>query len=122
MISLVKHKSNCQIKTKSKHIEYITNKFEQMEPTHTNIEPNLSHKEKNALFDLQRDKNIVIKKADKSNIFVIMDVSFYRDKLVLKDHLLSPNYESCHITVDKKVFQNVGKLMDSHKQCFMEEQ
>ena len=53
----------------------------------------------NALKKLQTFNitTIEIKKADKSNTFVIMDKDIYKEKLVLEGHLLTPTYEPADV-------------------------
>ena len=46
-----------------------------------------------------------------------MDTTFYKNKLVLKDHLLKPTYEPSPETSDKKVFKNLQTLATKHKEC-----
>ena len=50
-------------------------------------------------------------------MFVILDTHFYRDKLVLNDHLNTDTYERVPINTDKKVMKNLEKLLDKHKNC-----
>lgn len=115
--SLVKLTSNREILTKNKSLQYIVDQVMHLEPQHINKEDNLSLRQKKALKDLQTDRKITIKKADKSNIFVVMDTDFYKDKLVLKDHLLQPTYELSPDASDKKVFKEVITLMKLYKDC-----
>ena len=51
---------------------------------------NLTKNERQALNELKDDSEIIIKKADKGNVLIIMSKSFYRDKLVINDHLDTP--------------------------------
>ena len=46
-----------------------------------------------------------------------MDKEFYRDKLVLGDHLNTPTYELTDEMSDKKVFSKQTKLIKKHKTC-----
>ena len=50
------------------------------------------------------DPDIVIKKADKGNVLLLMDKEFYRDKLVLQDHLYTSTYCPTHSSADKETF------------------
>ena len=61
--------------------------------------------------------DIVIKKADKGNTLVIMDMEFYRDKLVIMDHLEMDTYSIAPPNADKKVYTNLKKLVNKHKAC-----
>ena len=63
-----------------------------MEPVYAKKkQDNFTTSERKALEDLKSDANIIIKKADKGNTLVVMSMEFYRDKLVLHDHLNTPN-------------------------------
>ena len=50
-------------------------------------------------------------------MFVILDKTFYRDKLVLKDHLETNTYEVAPPNLDKKVMKNLKGLLEKHKNC-----
>ena len=115
--SLIKEKSNREIFTDNRALQHITTQIENLEPQHTRLPPNLPSKHQAALKHLESDNSIVIKKADKSNIFVIMDTSFYKEKLVLQDHLLKPTYEPSPQTADKKAFKDLQNLITKHKDC-----
>ena len=93
------------------------NKLESLEPEATKTPCNVTAQEKRALDELKENKDIVIKKADKTNIIVIMDAIYYRDKLILKDHLSQPTYELSTTQADKNVFKNQGILINKHKDC-----
>ena len=79
--------------------------------------PSVTNGELNALNDLKRDTSIIIKKADKSNIIVIMDTEFYKNKLVLTDYLNNNNYEKADVNADKKVFQDLKSYIELNKSC-----
>ena len=93
------------------------NEIEGLDPEPIKTPSNVTVEERKAIKELKENKNIVIKKADKTNIFVVMDTEFYRDKLVLKDHLNTPTYEKTSADADKKVFVEQTKLMKNHEQC-----
>ena len=50
-------------------------------------ENNISKEEQTALTELTNNPNIIIKKTDKVNTFVILDKEFYFEKLVKRDLL-----------------------------------
>ena len=110
--SLVRHKSKLEISTSNKSLQCITNKLEHLEPQHTTSKPNLSQDLTKALEDLEKDDTIIIKKADKSDMFVIMDTEFYKNILVLQDHLLQSTYEQCPANSDKKSLQKSDRTDD----------
>ena len=47
-----------------------------------------------------------------------MDAEFYRNKLVLSDHLETETYSVVPSNADEKVFKNLKKLVDKYKSCF----
>ncbi|XP_065658991.1 uncharacterized protein LOC136083516 [Hydra vulgaris] len=61
-------------------------------------------------------KDIVIKIADKGSNLIVMDSTYYSDKLVYQDHLSSSiTYEKTNLNFDKLVFKNLLKMIDKHK-------
>ena len=46
----------------------------------------------------------LIKKAEKTDVWVIMDKEEYRQKLVLEEHLLTDTYEQANEDANKKVY------------------
>ena len=52
---------------------------------------------------------------DKLNVFVVMDSEFYRNKLVLQDHLNSSTYERTNGDADVKVFKEQNDLLLKRK-------
>ena len=85
--SLVKAPSNVEISTENKWIKNICNKLESLEPEHINTSDNVTNAERKALEEFKNNPDIIIKKADKTSIMVIMDKDYYKEKLVVADHL-----------------------------------
>ena len=83
---------------------------------------NLTIGERPALQDLKTANDIVIKKADKGNTLVIMDTEFYRDNLVLLDHLYTSTYSIEPVNSDQKVFRDLTKLVEKHWNCLTEKE
>ena len=79
---------------------------------------NISSREKQALEELKAltKTSIEIKKADKTDMWVIMGKTEYRD-LVLKQHLDTPTYEGADMDVNKKVFANLQTLIEANNDC-----
>ena len=48
---------------------------------------------------------------------IIMDKDFYRNKLVLQDHLLTSTYELTDNKVEKKVISDLHKLTEKYEAC-----
>ena len=46
-----------------------------------------------------------------------MDTEFYRDKLVISDHLDTDTYRRVPPNADKTVYRDLTKLVDKHKGC-----
>ena len=72
--SLVKHHSNQEINTDNEWLQHIVNEIEGLDPEPVKIPNNVTKNEIKALEELKKNKNIIIKKADKTNIMVIMDM------------------------------------------------
>ena len=104
--SIVKHSSITEVKTKNEWVQYMVKVLDGMEPEPIRTPSNITNEERRAIKSLKENSNIVIKKADKTNVFVIMDTDFYRDKLVLKDHLQTPTYELTTQQADKKCLKS----------------
>ena len=60
---------------------------------------------------------VEIKKADKSNTFVIMNKQDYKDTMVLKGHLETPTYEKVGQNVNQNVFKGLIELCNKHSAC-----
>ena len=115
--SLVKIRSTAEIRTDNPWMKSICGKLESLEPEIKKIKDNVTPEEREALESLKNNKNIVIKKADKSNILVIMDRAYYKNKLVLGDHLETPTYERVNDDIDKEVIQKQMELLEEHQDC-----
>ena len=104
-------------------MKYILDKIDNLEPETTNIESNIPDIERKALNELKQNKDIIIKKLDKTNIMVVMDTDFYKNKLVLGDHLKNEStYETTSEKVDRNSFTNVKRLMDKHRLCLTKDE
>ena len=109
--SIVKSKSNFNPQTYNSDLQKIIDSIEIMEPIQKNLLKNISKSEEKALRNLISDSSIIIKKADKGNTLILMDKDFYRDKLVLKDHLFTSTYCPTHFSADKEAFANLKILV-----------
>ena len=115
--SLVKEKSLYEPKVKNKHLTEIINKIEHTDPPLMKYKDNLRPTERTALNELKTYDDIIVKKADKGNTLIVMDSEFYRDKLVLHDHLLTPTYKQVEEKEAKRVASSMEKLLVEHKDC-----
>ena len=73
----MKNKSNINVNTAVPELSNISNILEQIEPTINVADTNLTKQERKALEELQKDENLVIRKADEDNILVIMGKDCY---------------------------------------------
>ena len=62
--------------------------------------------------DLINYPDITLKSKDKGGGLVLMDKSYYRDSLVIKEHLDSNIYQEVPLDSDKKVFQKLKSLVE----------
>ena len=61
----------------------------------------------------------MITEADKGGCLVIIDSDFYRNKLVLEDHLMNTNtYKKVDSYQDEITMKNVNDLIEKHENCF----
>ena len=72
----MKHSSITEVKTQNEWVQYMVKVLDGMEPEPIRTPSNITAKERKAIKSLQENRNIVIKKADKTNVFVIMDTDF----------------------------------------------
>ncbi len=114
-ISLHRNKSNRTIHTQNSEINQICDFIELLKPEYINMRDNLTEEERVALNELSNNDNIVLKPADKSGNFIIMDKAFYRDKLVLNDHLNTENYKKVDQNEDLNVIKNLNSLLKQYE-------
>ena len=91
--------------------------MDRIDPVPQKTEHNLSVEEKTALKQLTENDEIIIKPADKGGCLVIMNKDFYRDKLVIQDHLNTDTYIETDINSDIKTMEDLRVLIDVHKNC-----
>ena len=117
--SLVTNSSKKYLSTKNADLNEIINTLHKIQPMPIKMKKNISDVKEKALEELKLlvQSNIEIKKADKSDTWVIMDKTLYRDQLVLKEHLQTSTYEIASLDANKKVFVELGKLIEKHSQC-----
>ena len=115
--SLVKGKTFFQVNTENEELKDIVSKIERCDPISKDTQMNLTCGERKALDTLKNADDVVIKKADKGNVLVIMDREFYRQKLVLQDHLHTACYTKVDTDSDESVFEDLCTLLDKHSKC-----
>ena len=115
---IVKEKSAQPISTKNAELQRIVEKIENIAPMPQNKSDNLSTHERNALSALKSYDDIIIKKADKGGMLVVLDTSFYKNKMVLNDHLLQSNtYQRVPPNTDKKVMDELTQHLNKYEKC-----
>ena len=105
--------------SKNSDLKNIIAALNRVEPTPVELEKNITQNERQALEELKELSNtaIEIKKADKSDLWVIMDKDEYRDKLVLKEHLQTNTYERATEDANEKVYTELSKLVQKNSKC-----
>ena len=80
----------------------------------TKARNNISRGETIALRDLKDDDKIIIKAADKAGATVIMDKTFYKDKIMelLTDH---ENYVELESNQDRTIMKNINCLIKKYQ-------
>ena len=81
---------------------------------------NITMDERNALTSLQNDPTIIFKEADKGDGIVIMNTSFYRDKML---EILANDafYKTTNDTCSKEIFKKIRNLIKLAKDIMRHE-
>ena len=117
--SLVHTASKKFMTPSNKELQDIIATINKLEPSvKTGIE-NIADEEQTALNEIKEltRATLEIKKADKTNTFVIMDKDRYKEQLVLKCHLRTPSYEKVNNESDAIVYKDLGKLCQKYGTC-----
>ena len=114
--SLIRPQSKKYTTTNNKVLSDIISTVGKLNPNPKKTFDNIDIEEKKAIEELKAlcKTSIEIKKADKSNTLVIMDKTDYRDKLVMKGHLLTSTYEKAPNDANKTVFKGLEKLCSKY--------
>ena len=117
--SLIRLPSKKYFTSHNKELNDIISTLGKLEPTSKASDDNIDKVERQALEELKvLTKTVIeIKKADKTNTFVVMDKQSYRDKLVLEGHLNTCTYERASGDSNKKVFGMLTKLCKKYPGC-----
>ena len=118
--ALVKEKNNDFVTCKNNELKRIVDHIESIAPTKIHLKKNITPAEERALASLKLHEDIIIKKADKGGMFVVLDKNFYRDKMVLHDHLNTDTYEIVKENADKQVMYHLRDLLKKHSKCLHE--
>ena len=90
--SLLCNQSKRDFKANTSELAKIVDDLNNIDPGMISYQENISKNERAALSELQNNKNIVLKKADKGYSWVLMDTKYYREHLVMNGHLNTPSY------------------------------
>ena len=112
--ALVKEKSNNPVICKNNELNRIIQQIENVAPEKITMESNITRSETQALSALVTYPDIIIKKADKGGMFVVLDTNFYREKMVLKDHLNTGTYKIVSRFADNKVMRDLKEHTKKH--------
>ena len=117
--SLIHTASKKYITPSNKELQDIIATIAKLEPSKKTEIENITEEEHLALKEIKRltRTEIEIKKADKTNTFVIMDKDRYREQLVLRCHLNTAPYVEVDIERDKNVFKDMEKLCNKFQNC-----
>ena len=117
--SLVRKPSKKYFTTKNSDLNSIINTVNRIEPVPISNENNITFEEKKAMDELKKltRETLEIKKADKSDVWVIMDKDEYCEKLVLKEHLETSTYKLSTSNINKTVSTNLKNLIMKHGAC-----
>ena len=103
------------------HIRKLSEQLDNLPVNHAAFKSNITIEEKQALSDLKNNRDIIIKKVDKGGGIVIMDTSFYEEKvnLCLSD---SKTYEKCKMKAVTTAMNKVIKFVNDNKHLFDKKQ
>ena len=121
-ISIVKNKSTASFTSKHREMNNIINTLSVLEPEYVYMEDNITKLERNALDDLVKNEEIIIKKADKGGCIVIMDTDWYKNKLVLETHLYTSTYTAIPAYKQYQVIKNLNNLIKKYKSNLTEKE
>ncbi|NQY54726.1 MAG: hypothetical protein HRT42_14280, partial [Campylobacteraceae bacterium] len=83
----------------------------------TEIHSNITIEERDAIYTLGKNENIIIKKADKGGGIIIMDKSYYIRKVT--DCLDNINvYKKLGKNIDRKIMHRIKNLTQKYRSCF----
>ena len=117
--SLVHTASKKYLTPSNKELQDIIATINKLEPSRKTPVENITEEEQTALNEIKEltRTTLEIKKADKTNTFVIMDKDRYREQLVLNCHLRTPSYEKVDMESDAVVFKDLEKLCQKYETC-----
>ena len=117
--SLVRKSAKKYTSTANNDLKTIISVLNRIDPVPISIPDNVSKGERKAMEELKMltKQTIEIKKADKTDVLVIMDKEQYRDNLVMGEHLNTQTYKKVEIDANKKVFSKLKKLIAEHNTC-----
>ncbi|CAG2218430.1 unnamed protein product [Mytilus edulis] len=113
--SLVRNKSTFTPKTGRD--EYLDSFIDTISINYHNTKQNLSRREKKSLEELKNNPSIILKEADKGGGIVIMDKTFYREK-VLEQLNDNEYYTKLRKNNDKSTIRKIKRLVKEYSESF----
>ncbi len=85
------------------------------------LHSNIAKEERQALLNLQRNENIIIKVADKGSAVVIMNKPYYQGKILemLQD---TETYSELDENMDRQVINKIKKLTEEYDNCLTDKE
>ena len=117
--SLIRTPSKKFISSSNKELQNIISTINKLEPSKKDETQNIPQEEHAALMEIKElvTTTLEIKKADKTNTFVIMDKDKYKEQLVLQCHLNTSSYEEVNVNSDHTVYTEMTKLLNKFDHC-----
>ena len=116
-VSLVHTASKKYLTPSNKELQDIIATINKIEPSKKITVENITEEERTALNEIKEltRTTLEIKKADKTNTFVIMDKENYRQRLVLDCHLKTASYEEANEESDANAYKDLEKLCGKYQ-------
>ncbi|CAG2199913.1 unnamed protein product [Mytilus edulis] len=116
--SLVRNKSTFTPKTgRDEYLDSFIDTISKLPINYHNTKQNLSRREKKSLEELKNNPSIILKEADKGGGIVIMDKTFYREK-VLEQLNDNEYYTKLRKNNDKSTIRKIKKLVEEYSESF----
>ncbi|CAG2214887.1 unnamed protein product [Mytilus edulis] len=116
--SLVRNKSTFTPKTgRDEYLDSFIDTISKLPINYHNTKQNLSRREKKSLEELKNNPSIILKEADKGGGIVIMDKTFYREK-VLEQLNDNEYYTKLRKNNDKSTIRKIKKLVKEYSESF----
>ncbi|CAG2230443.1 unnamed protein product [Mytilus edulis] len=116
--SLVRNKSTFTPKTgRDEYLDSFIDTISKLPINYHNTKQNLSRREKKSLEELKNNPSNILKEADKGGGIVIMDKTFYREK-VLEQLNDNEYYTKLRKNNDKSTIRKIKRLVEEYSESF----